>query len=413
MNTAIQGLIGVVVLMAVAWVLSENRRAIPWRTVGAGLALQVVLALILLKIPASQIIFQKFNDVLLALEHATRAGTSFVFGYLGGGPRPFDLSNPGNSFVLAFQALPLLLLSSVLSGLLYYWRILPLVVKGVSWVLQRLMAVGGATGVNAAANVFFGMIEAPLYIRPYVAKLSRGEMFMVMTSGMATVAGTMLALYAATLGATIPNVMGHILVASVLSAPASLMIAALMIPPEGTPTPARLDPDALGINSTMHAITKGASDGVTMLINIVALLIVIIALVALVNIILGNIAGESVTLQMLLGVILRPLAWLLGVPWGETQIAGELLATKVVINELVAYVNLAKLPEGTLDPHSRLVLIYAMCGFANFGSVGIMVGGLGAMAPERHDEIIGLGLRSIVSGLLATCLTGALVGVLI
>ena len=401
--------------MAIAWLLSENRRAVPWRVVIAGALLQFLLAAALLKVPFFRDAFLALNEVLGALDRATQAGSRFVFGYLAGGEQPFDERPATSSFVLAFRALPLMLVVSALSSLLFYWKILPAVVRSLSRVLERAMGIGGAVGLSAAANVFVGMVEAPLLIRPYLAAMSRGELFIVMTCGMAGVAGTVMALYGVILGSVVPNAIGHILSASVISVPAAILIAAVMVPPTGEPTSGRLAP-AQTAASSMDAITRGTLDGLQLLLSIVAMLIVLIALVTLVNLALGALpswGGEAVTLQRVLGWIMAPLVWLAGVPWHEAGTAGALMGTKTVLNEFIAYVDLSKLPSDALSARSRLIMTYALCGFANFGSLGILIGGLAAMAPERRGEIVALGLRSIVAGTLATVMAATVVGLLV
>lgn len=415
MALVLQSAAGLVLLLVIAWAFSENRRAVPWRIVLAGVALQLALAVLLLKAPPLQQFFLGLNEALLALERATQAGTSFVFGYLGGAPAPFPTPGPGSTFVLAFRALPLMLVVSALSAVLFYWRVLPRLVKAMSLLLEKTLGVGGAVGLSTAANVFIGMVEAPLVVRPYLAKLSRGELFMVMTCGMATIAGTVMVLYASILGPVVPSAMGHILAASLISAPAAIVVAALMIPPQGPPAPAALAADSAA-RSTMDAIVRGTTEGLALLLNIVALLIVLVALVTLVNLMLATlpeVAGAPVTLQRAFGLVMAPLVWLAGVPWSEAHAAGALMATKTVLNEFIAYVDMAALPAEALSDRSRIVMTYALCGFANFGSLGILVGGLTAMVPERRDEVLALGLKSLVSGTLATLVTAASVGMLI
>ena len=392
-------------LLALAWVASENRRAIPWRAVASGRVLLVVLALIFLKIPLVKDAFLKLNDALLLLERATQVGTSLVFGYLGGGPTPFQVSNESAVFVLAFRALPLVLIISALSALLFYWRVLPAIVRALSFLLEKTMRVGGVVGLSAAANVFVGMVEAPLFVRPYLARASRGELFAIMSGGMASIAGTVLFLYGSILGRVMPDAVAHLLIASILSAPAALVIAFLMVPP----APPR-ESEHLQIRSeasgSMDALTRGTLEGAQLLLNIVAMLVVFVALVALVNLVIA-----PYSLQGALGWALAPLAWLAGIPWSEAQVAGSLLGTKTVINELVAYLDLSKMQN--LSDRSRVLLTYALCGFANLGSLGIMIGGLGTMAPERRAEVVDLGIRSIVAGTLATCLTAATVALIL
>jgi CNT family concentrative nucleoside transporter len=391
-------------LVALAWALSENRRAVPWRAVASGLVLLVALAVLFLKVPVVKEAFMKANDALLVLERATQAGTSLVFGYLGGGPTPFQVSDTGSNFVLAFRALPIVLIMSALSALLFYWRILPAIVRGLSFLLEKTMRIGGVVGLSAAANVFVGMVEAPLFVRPYLARLSRGELFAIMAGGMASIAGTVLFLYGSILSRAQPDAAAHLLIASILSAPAALVIAFVMVPPGITPSESlELESEASG---AMDALTRGTLEGAQLLVNIVAMLVVFVALVALVNLLIA-----PYTLQGLLGWLLAPLAWLAGIPWDEAQAAGALLGTKTVINELVAYLDLAASPG--LSERSRLLMTYALCGFANLGSLGIMIGGLGTMSPERRRDVVELGIKSIVAGTLATCLTAAAVSLIV
>lgn len=411
----LQSVLGVVALIAFAWMISEKRHAVSWKRVGIGLAVSVVLAIAFLKIPPITAAFGAANGAIDALAAASRAGTAFVFGYIGGGPLPFELKSPGNEFVLAFQALPIVLLMSVLTTLLFYWGILPPIVRGFAWALNRTMGVGGAVGLSTAANIFVGHVEAPLFIRPYLAQLSRSELFVVMTGGMAGIAGTVLVLYAQFLRPVIADAAGHLIIASVLGAPLAVLIGQIMVPDERnvhTDSLATVEPVA---ESTMDAIAKGATTGMALLLNMIAMLIVFVALVHLVNAMLGllpDVAGAPVTLQRVLGLIMAPVCWLIGIPWEQAQTAGALMGIKTVLNELIAYLQMSQLPADALDPRSRLIMVYAMCGFANFGSVGIMIGGLTAMAPERRSDVISLGLKSIVSGTLATLLMGAIVGLL-
>jgi CNT family concentrative nucleoside transporter len=410
-----QSALGLVVLLAFAWAISENRRVVPWRIVISGVLLMVVMAVLLLKVPLFRQFFLSLNDALMALEKATQAGTAFVFGYLGGGKLPFMEQPQTSSFVLAFRALPLILVVSALSSLLFYWRVLPFIVRSISKVLEKTMGVGGAVGLATAANVFVGMVEAPLVIRPYLQQMSRGELFIVMTGGMAGIAGTMMVLYAVILGPVVPEAMGHILSASLITAPAAIVIAALMVPPAGVPTAGNLTA-AQEAKSSMDAITRGTIDGLALLLNIVAMLIVLVALVTLANLaltLLPEVGGKPVTLQRTLGTLMSPLVWLMGIPWDEAANAGALMGSKTVLNEFIAYLEMAQLPPGALSERSRVIMTYALCGFANLGSLGIMIGGLATMVPARRDEIVALGMRSIVSGTLATMTAGAVVGIVL
>jgi len=410
-----RGLLGLAAILLLAWVLSEDRWRVPVRVVAAGVLLQAALALLFLKVPLAGAAFLLLNDGVEALEKATEAGTGFVFGYLGGGPLPFAETQPGAAFIFAFRALPLVLVISALATVLFYWGVLQRIVQVFAWVLRRSVGIGGPLGLGAAVHIFVGHIEAPLLIRPYLRRMARGELFALMSCGMAGIAGTVMVLYAAIIGPVIPDALGNILIAAVISTPAALAIAALMVPFRPDPTAAAQlaihDPPA----STMDAIAKGTGDGIVFLANIIAMLVVLVALVSLCNMLLGvlpHLGGEAITLQRLFAYAFRPVMWLIGIPGPEVATAAALMGTKTVLNEFIAYVELAKLPPEALSLHSRLILTYAMCGFANFGSLGILIGGMGAMVPERKHEIVALGLRSILSGTLATCMSGAIVGML-
>jgi concentrative nucleoside transporter, CNT family len=412
----LQSVLGIVALLAIAWLISEHRRLVAWRPVVTGLALTIILAFVLIKVPRVTQALAVVDRAVGAVADATKAGTSFVFGYLGGGPLPYELKLPGAEFVLAMQALPILLVMSALTTLLFYWRVLPPVVRAFSWMLQRTLGVGGAVGLSTAANIFLGMVEAPLFIRPYLGRLTRSELFVVMTGGMAGIAGTVLVIYAIILGPLIPDVAAHLLIASVLGAPAAILVSLIMVPEtkEQHTAGVLIDPEPVA-TGTMDAVVKGTAAGLELLLNVCAMLIVLVALVHLANAILGllpEIAGQPITLQRGLGLAMAPLCWLLGMPWDQAVTAGSLMGIKTILNEFIAYVELSKLAPDALDPRSRLILLYAMCGFANFGSLGIMIGGLATMAPERRDDVISLGFKSIVSGTLTTCLIGAIVGAL-
>ncbi|MCP4353378.1 MAG: nucleoside:proton symporter [Desulfobacterales bacterium] len=408
-----QSIIGLFTFTLFAWAIGENRGQVRLKTVVTGIAIQLIVAIILLKLPFFRDCFLSLNRAVLSLEESTKAGTSFIFGYLGGGELPFDEKFPGAGYIFAFRGLPLILLISALSALLFYWEILPVIVKGFSWCLQKTMGIGGAEGLGVAANIFVGMVESPLFIRPYLKDMTRSELFSLMTCGMATIAGTVMVLYASFLSAAIPDVMGHILTASIISVPAAITVSKIMIPETGKLTHGELiSPEEA--ESSMDAITKGTIQGVQLLINVIAMLLVLVALVHLINIILGflpNLIGEPITLQMLMGGLMAPVVWLMGIPWEEALTAGTLMGTKTVLNEFIAYLDMSRLAEGTLSNRSMIIMTYALCGFANPGSLGIMIGGLGTMAPERRDEIVALGFRSIVAGTLATCMTGAVVGI--
>ncbi len=401
-------------MIALAWALSENRRAIVWRTVAGGLLLQMALALVLLHAALARGALLLLTRAMDALQRATDAGTGFVFGYLGGGALPFVETHPGASFVLAFKILPLVLVISALSSLFFYLGVLQRVTHAFAWLLRRTLGIGGALALGAATHIYLGMVEAPLLIRPYLARMTRGELFALMSCGMAGVAGTVMVIYATMLNPVVPNALAAILVASVISTPAALAVGALMVPFEAGLHDAAVAMDHPAPVSALDAITSGTADGVAPLVGITTTLLVTVALVALVNMALAKLpfGADPLTLQGIFAVFFRPVVWLIGVPWHESGAAATLMGTKTVLNELVAYSSLARLPPQALSAPSRLIMTYALCGFANFGSLGIMVGGMGAMVPERRGEIAALGAKSMISGTVATCLSGALAGLL-
>jgi CNT family concentrative nucleoside transporter len=409
----LQSALGVLAILFAAWAMSEHRRVFPWRTVAVGLALEVVLALVLLKVPLARSALLSLNGVVDALMAATRAGTSFVFGYVGGASPPFAVTNAPALSSFAFQVLPLVIVISALAALLWHWRVLPIVVGGFAWALGKTLRLGGAVGLGSAATIFLGMIEAPLLIRPYLAKLTRSELLTLFTVGLSTVAGTVFVLYATILRNTIPGALGHILVASVLSLFSAIVIARIMLP--GDTQTARDEASGFEFRSSMDAIARGTEDGLKLWLSIVAMLLVIVALVALADILLKHlpdVAGTPLTVERMFGWIFSPFVWLLGIPWTEAPTAGSLMGDKTVLNEFIAYLHLSGLPQAALDPRARLIMVYAMCGFANLGSVGIMIASISGMAPERRNDIVPLALRALVSGTLASSLTGAIIGLL-
>jgi CNT family concentrative nucleoside transporter len=408
----LQSLLGIVVILLAAWVMSENRRAFPFRTVISGLALQIGLALLLLRVPVAREALFALNGVVTALTIATKAGTSFVFGVLGGADPPFTVTNPRGMVNFAFGILPLVIVISALSALLWHWKILPIIVKAVAFVLRKLLGVGGAVGLGGGAMVFLGNVEGLLVIRPYLSKLTRAEIFILFTVGMAVCSGTVFVLYAMILKDVLPAALGHILVASFLSLIGAIVIGRILMPSE-----AGIDaPDAGSrYRSSMDSIAHGTEEGLKLYWQIIAMLVVVVALVALLNVILASLPpvwGAPLTLQRMFGWLFAPVVWLIGVPWQQSAAAGSLLGLKTSLNEVIAYLGMAALPAGTLDPRSMLIMVYALCGFANFSSVGILIAGTSALVPERRDEIVPLALRALVSGTMASCLSGAVIGML-
>lgn len=409
----LQSLLGLLVIVAACWGLSENRRAFPWRLALGAVAVQAVLVLALFAIPGSRNVLAAITGAVDGLALATNRGTQFVFGYLAGGDQPYVISNQPALFTFAFQVLPLILVISALSALLWHWKILKWITQGFGILFQRTMGLGGASALAVAANIFLGMIESPIVIRAYLDKLTRSELFLMMVVGLATVAGSTMVAYAAILSATLPNAAGHVLVASIVSAPAGVLLARIIIPEKAGYECEDADyTSALKYDSAIDAIVKGTSDGLMVVLNISAVLIVFVALVALVNVMVGGLwlFGDHVTVERVLGWIFMPVAWLTGVEWSEAGKAGWLLGVKLTLTEFVAFIELGKVPAGEMSERTRMLMTYALCGFANIGSVGITVTGLSVLMPERREEVLGLVWKGLFAGFLATLMTACVVG---
>jgi CNT family concentrative nucleoside transporter len=410
--TVLQALLGILAFVAMAMPFSSNIRRINWKLVGFAIALQFIICALLLKTPGIREGLEYVNGAVKALGDATVAGTSFVFGYLGGREPPFAVSNPGTLVTFAFQVLPLVIVMSAISALLWYWRILPLLIKGISVIFERALGTRGPAGLVATANIFMGQIEAPLLVRPYLARMSRYELLLVMTAGMATIAGSVMVIYSAMLGEQIQGVLGQLITKSIMSVPAAILFAHVLLP-ENNDSTQELEKPPRVYDGSMDAITRGTSDGLNIWLNIIAILIVAIALVALLNGMISRIevAGTPLTMERIAGWAFAPVAWLMGVPWSEAAEVGSLLGVKTVLNEFIAYINLQNLPAGTLSETSKLIALYAVCGFANLSSVGIQISGIGAMCPERRPDLIALGFRALYAATLASCMCGAVVGI--
>ena len=409
-----QGLIGIVALLALAWLLAERRRDIRYGQVAIGLGVQVALAFLLLNVPLVRDGLLLLNHLVRAMETATLAGTSLLFGFLGGEPPPFEFSadNPAKTMapIFAFRILPQILVFSVVVALLWHWRVLPLLVRGFAWALRKTLGLDGAVGVAAASSVFLGLVESPLLIRAYLANLSRSEFFVVITCGMSTVAGSIMVLYASVLAPVVDGALGHVLIASVLNVIGAVVVARIMIPESGTRRDA-VPSATLQYNGTMDAISRGTTDGLRLVANVGSMVLVLVSLVALANYVLGaaTVAGAPLALERIAGWLFAPIAWLMGVPAAEMTAAGALLGTKVILNELIAYLQFAASGEA-LSAQTRVILTYALCGFTNFGSLGILIGGVSALAPERRADLLRLGPRTLVAGTLVSCLTGTIAG---
>lgn len=413
----LQSAFGICAILAFAWLLSERKREFPWRVVLLGLTAQIALAAALLQVPFMRDALLSLNVVVEAIQAATGAGTSFVFGYLGTSDPtrlPFVALDGHSLNIFAFQILPSLMVIGALSAVAWHWRVLPVVVSGMSFALRRTMGIGGAVGVSCGANVFLGTIESPLLIKPYLERLTRSELFIVFSCGMANAAGTILVFYSIILRPVVGDAaLGHIIIASLLSLPASIMVAMIMIPgKETTPADAGV---GHSYHNTMDAVTRGTTDGLSMFLQIIAMLVVMVALVALANYMLavfGDVWGAPLTFERMAGWVFAPVAWAIGIPWSEAIDAGKLLGLKFILNEVVAYLQQAALPADALSPRTDLMMLYALCGFANFSSVGITIAGVTVLAPNRRKEIVQLAQRSLISGTLASLMVGATIGLL-
>lgn len=413
----LRSFLGLFAFIAICWLLGP-RKVLPVKLIGGALALQFLIAVILYSFAPTRAFLGSLTGVVEALQAATMEGADFVFGYLSGSTAPFviDDANAGRAFIFAFQALPMVIVLSALSALLWRWRILEFVVRGFAFAFRKTLGLSGAASLGASANIFLGMTESPLLIRPRLPQISRSDLFLIMTVGFSTVAGSVMAVYVSQLSGVIDGAAGHIVTASLISIPAAVLLARLMHPADSNGDEDRSSekiPTTV-YHSSMDALTTGVTDGVKLFINIIAMLLVFIALVALVNMMLGalpDFAGAPLSVDRLLGWLFAPIVWLAGIPWSEATDAGAVMGLKTALNEIIAYERLAALDDA-LSPRSYLIMTYAVCGFANFSSVGILIGGMIAIAPSRREDILGLAPKALISGTFATLMTGAVIGVL-
>lgn len=408
-----RGLIGIAVLLFVCFLISEDKRNVNFKEVIVGLFLQFGLAVLLLKTPIINTFFLKITNAIWSLKIATDAGTKFVFGYIGGGATPFDVSNPSNLFIFAFQALPMIMVISALSMLLFHWGILQNIVAFLARLLKRVINIGGALCVVASAKLFVGQTEAPLLVRPYLDKFSRSELLAVMTCGLATTSGTVLVLYSTILESVIPNSLAHIFTVTVISIPIAIVISRIVIPQKTNGVGGTLEVP-YNFSNSMDAISTGTSEGLMLVLHIAAMLVVMLAFVELTNQILLTLPlvnGEPITLQRIFGIIMAPVAYMIGIPFDESIAAGGLLGLKIVTNEVVAFIKLSQVYT-QLSGKSALIMSYALCGFANFSSLGIIIGTYSKLIPNRNKEVSSLCLKALICGVIATCISGAIIGVL-
>lgn len=411
-----QSLLGLVTVIGLCWAFSENRRLFPWKLAVGALALQAILVAALFGLPALRAVLAGAGQAVDGLATSTQAGVAFVFGFLAGTPsQPYLLTNPGAMFVFAFRVLPVILVVCALAALLWHWRILKWVTQGFGLVFEKTMGLRGPPALATAATIFMGQVEGPIFIRSYLPTLSRSELFMLITVGMACVSGSTMVAYATILKGVLPNAAAHVLTASIISAPAGVLLARILVPREpDTERPQTLEPESDKVyDSTVDALIRGTSDGLTIVLNVGATLIVFVALVAMLNGLLGllpPVAGAPISVERVLGLLFAPLAWVMGIPWKDAPTAGSLLGVKLVLTEFTAFIRMGAIPVGDMAERSRVIMTYALCGFANVASVGINLAGYSVLVPERRNEIVGMVWKAMLAGFLATCLTASVVG---
>lgn len=433
MHERLVGLLGMAVMIGIAVLLSYDRRRIDWRLVASGLALQAAFGLVVLKTAAGRAFFDQIGRLVTGLLGFQEQGARFVFGNLVQSTVPVGVPNPNGALdasagyvaatgsYFAFNVLPTIIFFSALMSVLYYLNVMQLVVKGIAWVMQKTLRTSGAETLSASGNIFLGQTEAPLLIKPFVREMTQSELVTVMVGGFATVAGGVLAAYVGMLRGSFPDIAGHLLAASVMNAPAGLYLSKILLPETGAPVTRgtlRMQVEKTD-RSVIEAAASGAGQGLQLALNVGAMLMAFVALVALLNAGLGWLGGlvghPEASLQVILGQLLRPLAWVMGVPWHDTTYVGGLIGVKTALNEFVAYAQFAGDLGGgvTLDPRSVVILTYALLGFANFSSIAIQLGGIGGLAPERRSEIARFGLRAMIAGNLAAFTSASLAGMLL
>ena len=416
MSWSPQSLVGLFGVIALCWAVSENRRAFPWKLAAVALAIQVALVLLLFGLPQAQAALTAVNAAVDALAGSTQAGAQFVFGFLAGGDQPYAVTAQSPPFLFAFRVLPVILVICALSALLWHWRVLKWATAAFGVVFQRTLGLRGPPALAVAATIFMGQVEGPIFIRSYLDRLTRSELFMLMAVGMSCVSGSTMVAYATILASTLPNAAAHVLTASIISAPAGVLLARVLVPADQQEAKAPFEAGAeKSYDSAIDAVIKGTGDGLAVVLNVAATLIVFVALIALADRILAAfppVAGAPLSIERGLAIVFHPVAWALGLPWGEAAVGGRLLGVKLVLTEFTAFIQLGAVPAGELSERSRMIMTYALCGFANIASVGINVAGFGVLAPNRRTEVQALVWKALLSGFLATCMTAAVVGAL-
>lgn len=413
----VQALAGLALTLGLCWLVSENRKRFPWGLAIGAIVVQVGLVLLLFGLPQAQALLRGVNGAVEGLSASTQAGTMFIFGFLAGGDQPYPVSNPGLGFIFAFRVLPVILVVCALSALLWHWKILKWAAQGFGFVFQKTLGLRGPPALATAATIFMGQIEGPIFIRAYLDKLSRSELFMLIAVGMACVSGSTMVAYVTILADVLPNAAAHVLTASIISAPAGVLLARIIVPADPLEKVSSLDLniDDKTYGSSIDAVMKGTTDGLQIALNIGATLIVFVALATMVDkglAALPDVGGEPLSIARGLGVVFAPLAWSMGIPWEESGTAGGLLGVKLILTEFTAFIQMSQTGEALLDERTRMIMTYALCGFANIGSVGMNVAGFSVLVPERRQEVLGLVWKAMMAGFLATCLTGSLIGLM-
>jgi CNT family concentrative nucleoside transporter len=413
----VQALAGLALTLALCWLVSENRKRFPWVLAIGAIVVQVGLVLLLFGLPQAQALLRGVNGAVEGLSASTQAGTMFIFGFLAGGEQPYPVSNPGMGFIFAFRVLPVILVVCALSALLWHWKILKWAAQGFGFLFQKTLGLRGPPALATAATIFMGQVEGPIFIRAYLDKLSRSELFMLIAVGMACVSGSTMVAYATILADVLPNAAAHVLTASLISAPAGVLLARIIVPADPMEKVSDLDlaTDDKTYGSAIDAVMKGTTDGLQIALNVGATLIVFVALATMVDKGLGalpDVGGQPLSIARGLGVVFAPLAWSMGIPWKEAGTAGGLLGVKLILTEFTAFIQMSQTGGALMDERTRMIMTYALCGFANIGSVGMNVAGFSVLVPERRQEVLGLVWKAMMAGFLATCLTGSLIGLM-
>ncbi len=411
-----RSLLAVAAIVLIAWLVSENKRRFPVMLLPGALALQAGIVLLMFALPGSKAVLNAANAAVVGLADAADQGSQFVFGYLGGGAQPYvsQSAEAPAPFIFGFRVLPLVLLISALSALLWHWGVLSRITQAFGVVFRRTMGLSGHSALAVAANIFMGMIETPIVIRAYLDRLTRAELFLMMVVGLSTIAGSMMVAYSVILQPVLADAAGHVLTASVISAPAGVLLARIIVPEVKGERDAVAPPD-LRYEGAMDALTRGVQNGVMVAVNVAASLIVFVALVGLLNNLLTlapDVGGAPLTLQRLFGYAFAPVAYAIGLPWHDAQAGGALLGTKLFLTEFIAFIELGALGPDAIDDRSRMIMTYAICGFANVASIGIMTGGMTTLMPERRSEILELAWKALLPGFMATLMTAAIVAAL-